>query len=175
MFGIKLAAIFSLALAADDKILLIGDSLAYMLAPYLKKEAAAEHIPFVSMARGGSTLAQWQDQGWAAKAIERVHPTIMLVSVGTNDRVQPDEFPTRAKSLSDFAEHEGVRIIWLSPPPMPFSVKFVWNALEQYEHIDAGNLAKEKDKIHVTYWANKQWAHNIFSYLNGENLWIINE
>ncbi|GMV18572.1 MAG: hypothetical protein AMXMBFR56_67960 [Polyangiaceae bacterium] len=56
-----------LAVAGEARVLLVGDSIAYQLAPRLRKL-----LPLIADARGGSSARQWVQRGWFRRAVELV-------------------------------------------------------------------------------------------------------
>lgn len=68
-----------LAVAGEARVLLVGDSIAYQLAPRLRKL-----LPLTADARGGSSARQWVQRGWFRRAVERYRPASVVVSLGVN-------------------------------------------------------------------------------------------
>lgn len=154
----------------DSKVLLIGDSLAYGLKTPLKKKAKAAEINFVVDARGGTTLHDWYEKGWAKIAIEKQHPSIVLISLGTNDSGYKKKFAIRAKQFVDMIQDMDITVVWILPPKMPFSVEFVWKGVWETEAtgiLDSRclDLPREKDRIHPTFKSYNKWADEIWNYL----------
>lgn len=167
--------------SAEEKVLLIGDSLAVGLSPHLRKLAKNDNNPsvngsllpnkvrqYVSDSRGGTRLDQWLQHGWAKATLKRHKPTLILVSLGTNDAFKKDTWGERARMLVDLAHANNSKIVWIIPPPMPFNRNFVWEGA-----VNSGadgifdsrclNLRRHPDKVHVG--DNERWAKEIWKFI----------
>lgn len=169
LFGLLWAP---MVLGTEDRFLLIGDSLAYLLRRPMWLEAKARGLTFHGEGRGGTTLAQWLDKGWARQAIQSFKPTVLLVQLGTNDRVPVNRqrFGERAKKLVALAHGKGVRVVWLFPPKMRLSTDWIIRGAQESGADDLFDtqkldLALWEDGVHPTHKANAIWAKAIWEFL----------
>ena len=149
---------------------LIGDSLAVGLKAPLAKIAADHGTAFRADVRGGTNAGQWLN------IIDRFlydgSPEVLLVSLGTNDAAVPGYSPLfieRAPKLVSYALDHGSRVIWLMPPPMPWSLADVEKGIAESGggRIDPpDNLPRAPDKIHSSVKGYEQWAQAIWEGLN---------
>lgn len=154
-------------------ILLIGDSLAYGVRPYLKHNLE-QNYTFCSEVVGGSTSKQWV--GWIEKSVQKCDPDVIIVFLGKNDWNLNPEDPEK---IINFAHFWGSSIVWVLPSnPKSKLVQAVQTADLIFDPSWM-NLETEQDKIHLTYWSNEQLAEELtvfvsqnFSELIQES-WII--
>ncbi len=115
-------------LRKGDRVFLLGDSLAVGLAPPLGALCRDNGIAFQSMATVGTRIDQWATSAPLAQALAAFAPTVVLISLGTNDAYmlpQPSEdIGARQAPYADelLTMIEGVSpraIVWISPPTLP--------------------------------------------------------
>jgi lysophospholipase L1-like esterase len=123
-------------LRPGDRILLVGDSLAVGLTAPLGALAAEYGIPFEALAIVGTRIDQWAQSDALTQALQAFQPTIVLISLGTNDAYmqgtpQQDigqrQAPYMEQLLSKIEQYTrssdygmGPRaIVWVSPPTLP--------------------------------------------------------
>lgn len=123
-------------LRAGDRLLLVGDSLAVGLTVPLGALCRDNGIAFQAVATVGTRIDQWASSPALVEALDTFQPTIVLVSLGTNDaymRPQPGQdigarqAPYLETLLSKIESYphlsdsgSGPRaIVWLSPPTLP--------------------------------------------------------
>lgn len=113
-------------LRSGDRILLIGDSLAVGLSTPLRALAKDHNVPFQALGVVGTRIDQWAKSEPLRLLLETFKPTIVLVSLGTNDaymRPPPDVGVRQAPFLDELLkkiEAVGPRaIVWIMPPKLP--------------------------------------------------------
>jgi lysophospholipase L1-like esterase len=157
--------------------LLIGDSLAYMLARPLRIASKKHGQILRDTSRGGTNTNQWITKGWFRQALSDFKPKTVLVSLGVNDwgvKVNREAFPKNAKKIVNIAHKQNVEIVWLLPPKLnPKKVKtdFIKSGVEQSgadRWHDASKLDMELfDGIHPTFKSLSVWAEDLSKYLYG--------
>lgn len=105
----------------DTRLLLIGDSLAVGLGPHMKQMAAEVRVPYVGKGVTGSTIQQWAKSDNLRRTLESFQPTLVLVSLGTNDAygftAQQVMAPTMA--LVQLLRATGAEVVWIGAPLLP--------------------------------------------------------
>jgi lysophospholipase L1-like esterase len=160
-----------------DKVLLIGDSLAQGLRAPLRKLAEGAGVEFASEAEQGTRVDQWV-KGRASSAVDQEQPTVVVISLGTNDEAVPSDewraaFAAKAQALVADLMARGPRaVVWIIPPDMPF-------AAESIQQITDGIMAsgavtfdsrgldipRGPDNIHPTIEGTAGWAAAVWSAL----------
>jgi lysophospholipase L1-like esterase len=154
------------------RVLLIGDSLAVGLASPMRKLAESSGVTFASDARGGTVTRQWLSRGWAQSAIANTNPTIVVVSLGTNDaagKISAPAFAGQAAELAALARKAGARVAWLVPPPMPYSIDAITTGLRPLpvsRIAPPADLQRSSDRIHCTPAGYQAWAAHAWQQLS---------
>ncbi|HAT41263.1 MAG TPA: hypothetical protein DCS87_05990 [Rheinheimera sp.] len=126
-----------IALNANDRVLLIGDSLMQGLAPHLVARFNRKHqIQTVDMSRHSTGLTYPAFYNWpdaVRGAFEKQSFNVLIVFMGANDpwdmtikgkyiRFASDRwneiYRERVRSILEIAKAHNTRVIWLSTPPM---------------------------------------------------------
>lgn len=143
--------------SSPRRVLLVGDSLAVGLGPSARADGAA-----VS-AKGGTVSRQWITRGWFAAALEASRPELVLVCLGTNDaagQIDAGTFAAQVAQLEQLARAKGARVVWLFPPPMPYSLEQIRAGLSRAEADvlePPASLERAPDRIHLTPAAYAAW------------------
>lgn len=153
-----------------DRILLIGDSLAYGLAFPLKQLASKSNVPFAADGRVGTTIHQWASSTWLPNALV-FKPTLTLISLGTNDMKLLNPL-AEEKDLSGLVQKilgAKSRVVFIAPPTMPFPDKGVRAMIESQKQpifrSDQLQIPRAPDQIHPTAAGYAGWAGAIWSWL----------
>lgn len=145
-----------------ERVLLIGDSLSAGLGPHMGKRARACGTTYFVHGVVGSHVTQWVQPSWLKAQLHRAKPTIVMVSLGGNDFVRNDPQNVQ-RAIDGFVktvDESGARLLWISPPTMPFpdkvgartmwqtaidgEVGVDWFATEQLE------IERVSDRVHPT-------------------------
>lgn len=154
------------AISSTDRVALIGDSLAVGLAGPLKTEI---QVPFEGVAKGGTDIRAWLS-GQMASALNNVlaaKPTIVLISLGTNDTApasQPnaETIKSRVAALVDKVRVAGSTPVWLLPGPLPWSTDALLSSIAATGvRTIAQPQVSKPDKIHPSGEGYKTWAKAI--------------
>jgi lysophospholipase L1-like esterase len=157
-------------LGSGSRLLLVGDSFAQGLAPPLGELAKGLGVAFRADGRLGTRIAQWAAQPWLSADLAW-GPTMVLVSLGTNDMKLPQpavEQPALAQ-LAARLKSSGGRVVWLNPPTMPFPDRGVRamiaaTGLEVF-HSEALQLPRGPDGIHPTVSSYAGWAGSVWRWV----------
>lgn len=162
----------------ETRLLLVGDSLAVGLAPYLKDLAAAERIQFSSLATVGTRIDQWSDNAALRERLQSFRPTVVLVSLGTNDEYmggkdvveRQQAHLVRLVGLLMTAQPE--HILWIGPPALPKPTNGIVPMLKEqipgrdYFPSDQLTIPRGPDRIHPTARGYAGWAGAIWQWLS---------
>lgn len=111
----------SVGAQASERIYLIGDSEAFLLAPILKVKAAqAGHVWGQGIVPGSSVISWSKDLPAEWGRLRRFKPSLVLVSLGANDacmgaRIVANEGPF-FRVVSERLSRIQARVVWLGPP-----------------------------------------------------------
>lgn len=172
--GLAAAAVRRRLLTADTRLLLIGDSLAQGLMPHMRELAAEEGIAaFDGRGVVGSRLDQWSDSAWLDETLASFGPTLVLVSLGTNDEAtapgavarQADDLETLLAKIAS----AGATIAWIGPPTLPFPRQGVSEMIEEsvryYFPSEELEIPRAPDGLHPNVQGYAGWAGAIWSWL----------
>ena len=167
VFGVAAAGLMYLKLRRapapkGSKILLFGDSLMEGIGPKLAAAlSVAGYEPVVRAVRG-STAAGWLSQ--MNDLLASVGPSLVIVSLGTNDAVAKDatSLLSLLNQLSAYGE-----VVALRPPPMPFDTSDVLAAIETsgVPSLPGHMEHRADDGVHFTPDGYAMWATEIFEGL----------
>ncbi len=156
-------------LNSKPKVLLVGDSMAEGINPFIQQELK-DKVTYKSVYKRGTTVPYWNSNTLLDKELD-LKPDIILVSLGTNDlKTKPSNFDSYAKFNSKLI-NSGAKIYWIIPPEMPFNNEDIIYLIEHpeppIEKIDCStlNLERAKDKVHLTIKGYRDWSKCISNSL----------
>lgn len=177
-------------LRAGDRVLLIGDSLAVGLTVPLRALAKEQGIAFQGIGVVGTRIDQWAKSEALLQALKTFQPTVVLVSLGTNDAymMSPPDVGTRQKPymeelLTKIEAASPRAIVWITPPTLPpkaVSLASVLTLIEAQHAIDLPKhlrprvslfqsarltLARGPDEIHPVASGYAAWAGALWQWL----------
>jgi len=98
-------------------VMLVGDSLALgMESKFISLARKNGYVPVVH-AVNGTSIFQWMK--WIKGDLEKNHPELVVVSLGTNDAIIYNRMKQHANLYAEFTkiiEDFGAVIVWLGPP-----------------------------------------------------------
>jgi lysophospholipase L1-like esterase len=162
-------------LVPGARVLLIGDSLAVGLATPMGQLASGAGVAFERSGVVGSTIKQWAPGGaYAATVADLLAafvPTLVLMSLGTNDMKLPD--PTvEAGALAAIVagvRAAGAAVVWVAPPTMPFDDRgvraMIAGAGVDVFPSDSLSIPRAPDGIHPNGVGYAGWAGAIWTWL----------
>lgn len=163
---------------ADARVLLIGDSLGAGLGPHMARRAAACGTVFFHHGVVGSHVTEWAQNSWLMPQLGRAKPNIVIVSLGGNDFVRSDEANV-SRGIARFVERvraSGARLLWISPPSMPFRDKIGVRQLWQQELAGEMNvdwyptetltIPRSSDRVHPTIPGYDALSQTLWSWMS---------
>lgn len=177
MLGVGLVAAVSRRPKVSEKsrVLLIGDSMAVGLDPHMR-ELAGEAGVEAYAGRGitGSRIDQWARSAWLDSELESFRPTLVLVSLGTNDEALSGDAAARQEPFLDelLAKlHEsGAEVVWISPPTLPFEGHGVSELIESkvpfYFPSTSLEIPRSPDNLHPNAAGYAGWSGAIWRWLS---------
>lgn len=153
--------------------LVVGDSLAYMLAPRLWKVAKEYGKKLHTSARGGTNADQWIKNHWFVDALRQYKPSRVLISLGVNDHGVPvnrEKFPERAKRLVALAHKRDVQVVWLLPPKLRYPIDAVRKGIresgaDRVHDAEPLGIKLINDGIHPSAKGAEDWAEDLGHFL----------
>lgn len=152
-----------------DRVLLFGDSLAVGLSTPLREIASKSGCEFQALAKSGTSMAHWLGERRAdlEATIARLQPTVVLVSLGTNDSKGMTSEEKLATQIASIAELVGKtsKLLWVRPPKLPFADRV--SAAITSQGIAAFDSAAlpipQADGIHPTGRGYAGWAEHLWA------------
>lgn len=154
------------------RVLLVGDSLAVGLAPNLQRLASFAGDSFAAEATTGTRSDQWAPK--MPSLLTKYDPTLVLISLGTNDANMSDPTQNRGyvRSIVEAVRASGARLVWILPPTLPPKLKaqpvrdmIVDTGIETYDSYLI-QIPRAGDGIHPTPSGYSSWASAIWSFIN---------
>ncbi len=100
-------------LAPGARLLLVGDQSVLGIAPPMARLARENDVAFLADGRAKSRFEEWATQPWLAEAVAKFQPTLVLASLGTNEKeIHRSHVIELGKRLSASAPSA----IWIAPP-----------------------------------------------------------
>jgi lysophospholipase L1-like esterase len=160
------------------RVLLFGDSLAMGLNPQLKQLAEEAGVAaYTGKGVVGSRIDQWsQDRwldGWLDATLDSFQPTIILVSLGTNDEATYPGAVGREEgdfhALLGKLRATGAEIVWIGPPELPFPRQGISDMIREnvpyYFESEQLDIPRAPDHLHPNAVGYAGWAGAIWRWL----------
>ena len=174
-FLIAFVIVFSwplMAMNADVRVALIGDSHVEALGPLLSA-AAKQHSRLLKFEahRGSRAANSLRHPSWG-KWLEDFDPQIVIVNLGTNEsrsRRRVADLPRSFQSFADYLANGGKRqVVWIMPPRLKKvrNLPAVWSGLKRLHGVAILNFADKKyemrqDGVRLTARGYGHWAKDI--------------
>jgi lysophospholipase L1-like esterase len=173
--GVGLAALATRRpkISADSRVLLFGDSMAVGLDQHMRELAAEAGVPYTGKGIVGTRIDQWDDSAWLDQTLASFQPTLILVSLGTNDEATAagavDRQAPHLDALLQKLEATGAQLVWIGPPELPFPRQGVSDMIRanvphffESEHLE---IPRGPDNLHPTAAGYAGWAGAIWQWL----------
>jgi lysophospholipase L1-like esterase len=158
------------------RLLMIGDSLAEGLGPPLQSLARESNVEFARLSRGGTRIDQWAGSRVLAEKIETFKPTMILVSLGTNDEYMsggsvPERQAPYLERLLTRLQSQNAEVVWIGPPRLPRATQGVVALIRKtipsshYFASDRLTIPRGPDGLHPTVRGYAGWAGAIWRWL----------
>lgn len=166
--------------AEGERVLLIGDSLSHGLGPAMEPHAARCGTAFFHHGVVGSHVTEWAHDSWLVPQLERAKPTTVMVSLGGNDfrRFDPERVSDGIDRLVGKIRASGARLLWISPPTMPFPDRVGARAMWQQalgttvggdwyptEQLD---IPRQEDRVHPTIAGYQDLAETLWTWMSAQ-------
>jgi lysophospholipase L1-like esterase len=159
-------------LKANDRLLLVGDSLSLGLAPHLQALARDAKLPFLALGQNSTTIDHWTRDARLTEALAQFKPTHVLIVLGTNDAFTSQPLKTveaQVRKLLDKIQAAGATPLWVTPPKLPPKARQdVLQLLDAStpNRFQSRDLAlPQPDGIHSTPRGYAGWAGAIWAWL----------
>ena len=158
-----------------ETIVLLGDSLAEGMQSQFSALARKNHYLFSSKTKRGSTIDFWSKNIESIIAAE--HPSILIVSLGTNDSFlqDPKSQVGHIQKIKKASIENNIKLAWIMPPELPERAagKEMIRDIIQKEirppdvvvEVAESKNERSPDGIHFTTKGYKLWANSIWGWL----------
>lgn len=158
-----------------QKILLLGDSMMEGLQSYLKMRTEKCKHEIVSLAKTSTSIVAWvgkDSTGRLKEAITKYKPTLVLISLGSNELFAPKNLlPEYAKYLDNLLLQLGnTNFIWICPPNWKKDFGLTDLILEKVQEdrfFPSRDLKipRAGDGIHPNPQGYEMWADKILNFI----------
>ena len=168
-------------LSEESRVLVVGDSMAEGLTPFLRTLSEEAGLPFMALHARGSTITDWAglvptDLSAALDAaLVDFEPTVVIVVLGTNDeylsQASLDAEADDIEALLGKLEDLGLDVAWVGVPPLPKpesngAVELIAEtgvAVFPTENVD---IPRAPDRLHPSVAGYGKWAGGLWSWLS---------
>ena len=161
------------AIKKGARVLIAGDSLAVGMSKEFRRLAAvAGYIPY-SHAVVGSTTTQWKK--WIVKDLANIRPSLVVVSLGTNDAAAYNSVESKPEIFSEFAkliEDKGAFLVWIGPPaiskPKLEKIEDVRSLIKSAANIyypSEDLQIRLEDGIHTDIAGYERWITEVWQWM----------
>jgi lysophospholipase L1-like esterase len=173
--GLVAAATRRPKITDKTRLLLIGDSMAVGLNTHMRELAADEGVAaYDGKGIVGTRIDQWAHDGWLDDELATFQPTLILVSLGTNDEAMgPGAAEHQAPALEELLgklRDSGAEIVWIGPPALPFARQGVSDMARSeapyYFASETLDIPRGPDGLHPTAAGYAGWAGAIWRWLS---------
>jgi hypothetical protein len=154
---------------AGKSVLLVGDSMAEGLRPWLQQRVEAAGGRFVGEPWQSSTIIGWQGSGRLREMIERYRPDVVFISLGSNE-LQARKPEGRAPLIKQMVAELGQRpAYWIGPPSWKEDrglLRVIEENFQPGHFYNAANLQvpRQRDGKHPTSEGFAQWTQLIWAW-----------
>lgn len=161
----------------ETRLMLVGDSLAVGMAPHFAYLAKKQQVPFDALAKESTRIDQWAGSQVLAEHVASFKPTLVLVSLGTNDAymvgdVAAKQRPALAGLIAKLTAG-GAELAWIGPPQLPKKPNAGLLALlrsafpsDHYFASETLPIPRGPDSLHPTARGYAGWAGAVWQWLS---------
>lgn len=159
---------FPVALAGKS-VLLIGDSMAEGIGPYLQRRVEAAGGRFINGQERSSTIVWWQGSGKLRELLREHHPDIVFIALGSNE-IFLEQPQLRAPLIKEMVAELGTRpAFWIGPPSWKPDTGLVGVIDENFQsgHFYNSNdlkVPRAPDGKHPTAQGYQHWTDLIWHW-----------
>jgi lysophospholipase L1-like esterase len=160
--------VFPLSLT-NKTVLLVGDSMAEGVGPWLQKKVEAVGGRFVNGQERSSTIVWWQGSGKLRELIARHRPDVVFIALGSNE-IFIEQPALRAPLIKRMVEELGSRPgYWIGPPSWKPDLGLVQVIEENFlpGHFYNSNglkVPRAADGKHPTARGYEQWTELVWNW-----------
>ena len=156
------------------RILLIGDSMLDGVGRRFNDYAHANGHTLYTSIWYGSTTKNWAHTTELPRLIQKVHPTYVIVCLGTND-LGYNDISARAEAVQEIMREIGdIPFVWIGPVSLrnikrdPGIVNMIRQNVGADRFYDSYNLriSRGADGIHPTFAAAAVWVDGVARWMN---------
>jgi hypothetical protein len=154
---------------AGRRVLLVGDSMAQGIAPFLQRRVEAAGGVWISEPEQSSTIIWWQGSGKLRALIAEHRPDIIFIALGSNELYTQDA-ESRASIIQRMVEEIGGRqAYWVGPPSWKLGSRLVPVIEENFQpghfyNSDHLDVPRGKDGKHPTGAGYERWVELIWKW-----------
>jgi lysophospholipase L1-like esterase len=153
----------------NKTVLLVGDSMAEGVGPWLKKKVESTGGRFIDGHERSSTIVWWQGSGKLRELLAQHHPDIVFVALGSNEIFlkQPE---LRAPLIKQMVEEIGARpSFWIGPPswkPDSGLVRVIEENFQPGHFYNSNDLKvpRAADGKHPTAQGYETWTELVWNW-----------
>lgn len=163
---------------AHQVILLIGDSMLDGLGSRFVDYAAQNGDEFHTVIWYGSNSMHWANNRDLEYHINRVHPTFIIMALGTNDLGYSDYTRREGWIRKVIKKFGSIPFIWIGPLPISRRgmtnrkiVSIIKNCVGEGRFYDSSNIVCARlDGVHPTYAGAAKWVDGIARWMSTPGL-----
>lgn len=162
------AGAFPLSLA-NKTVLLVGDSMAEGVGPWLQRKVEAAGGRFINGQERSSTIVWWQGSGKLREMLARHRPDVVFIALGSNE-IFIQQPALRAPLIKQMVEEIGARSgYWIGPPSWKPDLGLVQVIEENFlpGHFYNSNelkVPRAPDGKHPTAQGYEQWTELVWNW-----------
>lgn len=164
------------AVRRGEHILLIGDSHAEGIGPLMQRTAERAGYQWTTVAVRGSRVVHWP--AVLRNLLVRVKPSLVIVSLGTNDAVVGDasNIDRRIAEVQSAANNADAVLVWVSPPTLPirYPVRHTVQTAVMASPIAFDStkivIARQNDGIHATPDGYAFWGASVWTWMQARRI-----
>jgi len=173
--GLVAAATRRPRVTPESRVLLFGDSMAVGLDPHMRALATETGVEdYLGHGIVGTRIDQWDKSPWLDETLQSFRPTLILVSLGTNDEALGQGAALRQEpyldDLLEKLESTGADVVWIGPPELPFPRAGVSDLARDkapyYFRSELLDIPRSPDGLHPNAAGYAGWSGNIWRWLS---------
>jgi lysophospholipase L1-like esterase len=154
---------------AGRKVLLIGDSMAEGIAPFLQRKVEAAGASLINAAEQSSTIIWWQGSGKLRSLIAQHRPDIIFIVLGSNELFTKEAESRAGVVRGMVADIGGRQAYWVGPPSWKPGSRLVPVIEEnflpgRFYNSDNLDIPRGKDRKHPTLQGYERWVELVWHW-----------
>lgn len=158
----------------------VGDSILKALIPLLTATFVGRSEPAYFEANSGWSTRHYLNEGEPCQLVDRYHPEIVVVMLGTNDFSSKEKYKERVRILAEllYSSDDTTGLVWVGPFNSEERNDWTAEAIESldqehrtYYYINgwalAGGLERTRDGVHFRRRGNEELAERVVQAVDG--------